>query len=306
MGLADILKPLPVAGVTPPQGMSVRPGAILDQSQIEDRRSGIPKLIDIGNMLQQSAAPFTPPPITQPSGLANQLAQRTLTAAATLEPTKFPGSKSLDMLQTLAKVLGKGQGQGPGMPGAPGFPTTPGVPYSGPTSFTPLPAGRYPIINKNPNPGYDPAQVTPEIQHAALELWARFPGLSNMGTHVIKNVAGTSTPSEHSYGNAIDIGGTGKTLAEVASWAVAHAAKLGLSQVIYQTSIWTSESGWHPYTGVPHTTHVHLSGPLTYSNTNPNYPTVNFTPPKTPPKTQPRTQPRVSRAETRARRGRQR
>jgi hypothetical protein len=289
--------------------MGIVPGAVLDQSQIEDRRSGIPKLIDVGNMLQQSAAPFTPPPITQPSGLANQLAQRTLTAAATLEPTKFPGSKSLDMLQTLAKVLGKGQGRNaPG--GMPGFPSTPGVPYSGPTSFTPLPAGRYPVLDKTPNPGYDPAQVTPEIQHAALELWARFPGLTNMGTHVIKNVAGTSTPSEHSYGNAIDIGGTGKTLAEVASWAVAHAAKLGLSQVIYQTSIWTSESGWHPYTGVPHTTHVHLSGPLTYSNTNPNYPTVNFTPPTT--RTQP-TKPtpskpklaRVSTRETNARRGRQ-
>jgi hypothetical protein len=85
--------------------MGVVPGAVLDQSQIEDRRSGVPKLIDIGNMLQQSTNTFAPPPIAQPSGLADQLAQRTLTAAATLEPTKFPGSKSLDMLQTEGPVL---------------------------------------------------------------------------------------------------------------------------------------------------------------------------------------------------------
>jgi hypothetical protein len=287
MGLLDIIKPLPVAGIPEPT---------TDQ-------------VPVAPLIKTPAPPlrpstFTPLPLPQRTdNLQNQLAQRTLTAAATLEPTKFPGSKSLDMLQTLAKYLGKGQGS----PGMPGFPSAPGVPYSGPTSFTPLPAGSYPVIDKTPNPGYDPSQVTPEIQHTALELWARFPGLTNMGTHVIKNVAGTSTPSEHSYGNAIDIGGTGKTLAEAASWAVAHAAKLGVSQVIYQTSIWTSDGGWHPYTGVPHTTHVHISGPLTYSNTNPSYPTVNFTPPKTPPKTrpQPTRSPRVSRAETNARRGRQ-
>jgi hypothetical protein len=294
MGLADILKPLPVAGVTPEE-----PTAFSSLTKTP-MPYAVPPVKQAPTVM-----PYAPPPGQTNSDLRTQLAQRTLTAAATLEPTKFPGSKSLDLLQTLAKVMGKGAGQ---LPGSPSYPGGPSTPYSGPTSFTPLPAGRYPVLDKTPNPGYDPSQVTPEIQHAALELWARFPGLSNMGTHVIKNVAGTSTPSEHSYGNAIDIGGTGKTLAEVASWAVAHAAKLGLSQVIYQTSIWTSESGWHPYTGVPHTTHVHLSGPLTYNNTNPSYPTVNFNPPKTPPKTPPRTQPklqRVSQRETNARRGRQ-
>jgi hypothetical protein len=298
MGLTELLKslpPLPVSGKQTP--MRVVPSATLDPTQIDDRRSGLNLASDLTRQLQSSAFQeffTTLPPQHWPYG------QET----PATKPVHFPKDSSLAMLQNLARIVGKGPGrQLPGPPMTPGGPRTP---YSGPTSFQPLPAGRYPVIDRTPNPGYDPSQVTPEIQHAALELWARFPGLTNMGTHNVRNVAGTNTPSEHSYGNAIDIGGTGRTLAEVASWAVAHAAKLGISQVIYQTSIWTTGQGWHPYTGVPHTTHVHLSGPLTYSNTNPNYPTVNFSAPSTRRQTGgSRTTPRVSRTESNVRRGRQ-
>jgi len=164
-----------------------------------------------------------------------------------------------------------------------------GSDYSGGTSFDPLKGGRYPIQDPTPAPLPNPGVATPEIQRAYDEIWSRWPGVSNLGTHVVKNISGTSTPSQHSYGNAIDIGGTDGQLTEIASWAARRAAALGLSQVIFKDRIWTTEQGWHSYTAGGHETHVHLTGPQVYGDTTPSYPVIDWKPkPKTRPKTKPR------------------
>ena len=177
--------------------------------------------------------------------------------------------------------------QPPTLPGAPtpggsygGVPTDTGGSdtYTGRTNFQPLAPGRYPVQDKTPTPLPDPTQSSPEIQRAADEIWSRWPTATNMGSHVVRNIAGTNTPSQHSYGNAIDIGGSQQELDQIATWAARHAQQLGISQVIYQTSIWTPGEGWHPYSGVPHTNHVHLTGPEVYSDTSPSYPVVNWQP----------------------------
>ena len=152
-----------------------------------------------------------------------------------------------------------------------------GSSYSGPTSFKPLASGKFPVVDKTPASVPSPSEVSPEIQRTASEAWARWPGLTNLGTHVVRNIAGTNTPSQHSYGNAIDFGGSPKQLSQLATWAADNARKLNISQVIYRDSIWTSSGGWHPYTSGGHETHVHITGPMRYSSTAPNFPTVTRT-----------------------------
>lgn len=78
------------------------------------------------------------------------------------------------------------------------------------------------------------------------------------GAYVCKNVSGTTTKSQHSYGNAVDI--FFDTLAhqeEVARWAVAHADELHLQTVISGDRIWTRGEGWRDYGGDFHS-HLHV------------------------------------------------
>ena len=76
------------------------------------------------------------------------------------------------------------------------------------------------------------------------------------GAYVCKNVAGSSTPSQHSYGNAIDI--FFDTLAQqdrVARATAEHARQLNVYHIISLQSIWTKGVGWTGYRG---TTHYHI------------------------------------------------
>lgn len=88
-----------------------------------------------------------------------------------------------------------------------------------------------------------------------------------LGAFVCKNVAGTSTPSQHSYGNAVDAGaGTMGELRKLADELVDEAGALSVAHVIVGDKIWNQDVGWHDYTGDFHH-HVHvdcdpnLSGP---------------------------------------------
>lgn len=83
--------------------------------------------------------------------------------------------------------------------------------------------------------------------------------LTNLGWYVARPVEGTSYWSEHSYGTAFDFGGSTVDLARLSGYLVANAKRLGIVQVIFQTRIWEPGKGWFPYTGVPHSTHVHIS-----------------------------------------------
>jgi hypothetical protein len=157
-------------------------------------------------------------------------------------------------------------------------PTSPSgpTPYSGPSSFQPVRTGRVPIEDPHPERIPSPSLVAPEIQRVYYELWSRWPDTSHMGTYNVRNIAGTDTLSEHSFGDAIDIGGPPEQLAEQASWVANHARPLGVTQVIYKDRIWTDTEGWHPYTAGGHDTHVHITGPQTYSDTSPSFPTIRW------------------------------
>lgn len=93
-----------------------------------------------------------------------------------------------------------------------------------------------------------------------------FPHISYLGAYVCKTIAGSGgTMSQHSYGNAIDVGaGTMDQLWEIAKWAVARADQLKLEHVIVDDRIWTRGYGWRHYGGERHY-HVHLDCNPQYS-----------------------------------------
>lgn len=84
-----------------------------------------------------------------------------------------------------------------------------------------------------------------------------FPFISFLGAYVCKHIAGTYNMSQHSYGNAIDLGCAYDRLQEVANWFVSRYGEYCLDHVIYKDNIWTRGEGWHHYTGEYHY-HVHL------------------------------------------------
>ena len=87
---------------------------------------------------------------------------------------------------------------------------------------------------------------------------AQFPSIWFLGAYVCKNILGTSTHSQHSYGDAVDIGASAQfVLEEIANWCVARADELQLEHVIVGAMVWTRGVGWHAYTGEYHA-HVHL------------------------------------------------
>ncbi len=79
-----------------------------------------------------------------------------------------------------------------------------------------------------------------------------------LGAFVCKNVVGTSTPSQHSYGNAVDAGaGTMAELRKIADQVVDEAAALSVAHIIVGDKIWNPDAKWHDYTGEFHH-HVHV------------------------------------------------
>lgn len=193
----------------------------------------------------------------------------------------------------LGRLLGQGAPQA-GFGGGFGLPPAPGggfsfgdgtggpTPYSGPTSFQPVRTGHMPIIDRQPEPIPSGREVAPEIQRVYYELWSRWPESSNLGTHVVKYIRGDPANglSEHSFGDAIDIGGPDEQLTEQASWLANHAGKLGVTEVIFKDAIWTDDEGWHPYTSGGHDTHIHVTGPQTYGDTSPSFPLIDWNPPR--------------------------
>lgn len=116
-----------------------------------------------------------------------------------------------------------------------------------------------------------PPEEPPGIHtNAAQRIWRatilRFPDIGYAGCYVCK------PDSQHRYGNAIDWVAPPscdtsaeiiRYLSHVAEWTVAEAKQdLPVTQVIWRYEIWTPAAGWHPYTGDPHYSHVHDSGPL--------------------------------------------
>lgn len=85
-----------------------------------------------------------------------------------------------------------------------------------------------------------------------------FRNISFLGAYVCKHISGSYNMSQHSYGNALDIGADSMTdLNDIAQWFVSHAVEFDLQHVIVGDRIWTRGSGWHYYGGDYHY-HVHL------------------------------------------------
>lgn len=106
--------------------------------------------------------------------------------------------------------------------------------------------------------------------------------IASAGVFNCRTIAGTSTYSQHAWGNAIDLfpssagakvefqGNVNRELRAIADAVVMHTTKrtlanlgrkLAVSQVIDHNNrrIWTPSEGWHTYTGALGT-HVHVSG----------------------------------------------
>lgn len=91
---------------------------------------------------------------------------------------------------------------------------------------------------------------------------ATFPGTSNLGIWVPRNVRGSATAlSVHAEGRACDFGVplAGALGDRLAAWFVDNAARIGIQQVIWNRRSWNSERRtWIAYHGVNlHTDHVH-------------------------------------------------
>lgn len=106
-----------------------------------------------------------------------------------------------------------------------------------------------------------PAGVISAGRAAALEACKRFPAIGSFGGYR----AGDS--GEHGSGHAVDMMVSGSAGWAVANWARANAGRLGISEVIYQQKIWTSQrsgDGWRSMSDrgsatANHYDHVHIT-----------------------------------------------
>lgn len=94
---------------------------------------------------------------------------------------------------------------------------------------------------------------------------AEYPDCSFLGAYVCKHIAGSSTMSQHSYGNAVDFGRDSMDeLYDLAYYLLGKADELSLQHVIVDDRIWTRGVGWSYYGGQRHY-HVHCDFTPQYS-----------------------------------------
>lgn len=107
--------------------------------------------------------------------------------------------------------------------------------------------------------------TNPRINAVAAAAYAFDEGVDCLGSKVCKRIAGSTSWSQHAYGNAIDLAfrvppPTGFDMARqdrLATFLVAHADELAIEHVIHRDRAWTRGSGWSSYGGIYHT-HVHV------------------------------------------------
>lgn len=103
--------------------------------------------------------------------------------------------------------------------------------------------------------------LTAKTDRVLRAVCAKFPSVSSYGGYR------AGDPGYHGSGQAIDIMISGQAGWEIARWARANAAALGVIEVIYQQQIWTTQrsgDGWRPMSdrgsvSANHYDHVHLS-----------------------------------------------
>ena len=164
----------------------------------------------------------------------------------------YSAFKGLDPRSLITSVItGDAVTPLPSLPGDSAGVTTPGagVPSSGNTTSAPSGGSR----------------ITPAIRQVEAALSKAFPGWNSGGDFVCKTIQGTSTPSQHAWGNAVDVmvqTVTGSAMANtpgdaVARWAIAQAKSgaLPIDQVIWRGQEWI-----HGGSVYDHFNHVHITG----------------------------------------------
>jgi hypothetical protein len=98
------------------------------------------------------------------------------------------------------------------------------------------------------------------VDKAHTLLVQSFPGkLESWGICNCRQIAGTSSWSQHAYCNAEDWHASSTIMADMARLLVRRAKTLDVYHVIHERRIWTRGSGWHSYGGSdPHVDHVHV------------------------------------------------
>lgn len=101
-----------------------------------------------------------------------------------------------------------------------------------------------------------------DVMHT--EVFKKWPQLVSFGICSCRDVAGSSTPSQHSFCNAEDIHGSPSLMYTLSRYLVKYAGRLDVAHVIYNRQAYTSPSiggsgGWSYYSGInPHYDHVHV------------------------------------------------
>lgn len=94
--------------------------------------------------------------------------------------------------------------------------------------------------------------ATPAVAKIRAAVEQRFPEVTNLGVDSCRPIAGSSTWSQHSYGNAWDIGGPTALLDEVYRWLTLNRATLPIGGIC-----WKDRGGCDPRT---HQDHIHVEG----------------------------------------------
>lgn len=110
------------------------------------------------------------------------------------------------------------------------------------------------------NPPVTDTAGNDRIDKVYTEMFSKWAKLENWGICVCKDIAGTSTISQHSYCNALDTHGSQQQMFEISRWLVANQDNLSVNTVIFNRQAWSRATPfWHEYDGVnPHTDHVHV------------------------------------------------
>jgi len=95
-------------------------------------------------------------------------------------------------------------------------------------------------------------------------IFEKFPTATNLGNMYCRKIDGSSSWSQHAFGNAQDFGAPSganfwSILLAIANKLVENSNQLGVETVIVQNRIWIRGQGWHSYGGNYHY-HVHTDG----------------------------------------------